>query len=98
MISYPNINKTLSNTNFGRYTYWPYEAASNRVGSSFPFYMGMLFLIWKELGMGFFLMSGEAANKEKKNFLMNGLAGIVKEYFSMSGEAANGEILFHYDC
>ena len=25
-----------------------------------------LFLIWKELGMGFFLMSGEAANKEKK--------------------------------
>ena len=34
----------------------------------------------------------------KKNFPMNGLAGLVKEYFSMSGEAANGEILFHYDC
>ena len=66
MISYPNINKTLSNTNFGRYTYWPYEAASNRVGSSFPFYMGMLFLIWKELGMGKFPHSWLSSHSEKE--------------------------------
>ena len=46
--------------------------------------------------MSYFL-SGKNQGWEK-NFPMNGLAGIVKEYFSMSGEAANGEILFHYDC
>ena len=49
-------------------------------------------------GWDFPALSGEATKAGKKNFPMNGLAGIVKEYFSMSGEAANGEILFHYDC
>ena len=58
--------------------------------------------------MGFFPMSGEATNGEKKFphesrkahyiFPMNGLAGIVKINFPMSGEAANGEISFYYDC
>ena len=57
-----------------------------------------LFLIWRELGMGFFRPEWRSHEGGKKNFPMNGLAGIVKEYFSMSGEAANGEILFHYDC
>ena len=42
-------------------------------------------------------LSGEAT-QAGKNFPMNGLAGIAKEYLPMSGEAANGEILFHYDC
>ena len=57
-----------------------------------------LFLIWRELGMRFSRPEWRSHEGGKKNFPMNGLAGIVKEYFSMSGEAANGEILFHYDC
>ena len=57
-----------------------------------------LFLIWRELGMGFSRPEWQSHEGGKKNFHMNGLAGIVKEYFPMSGEAANGEILFHYDC
>ena len=55
-----------------------------RVGLSFPFYMGMLFLIWKELGM--------------VNFPMNGLAVIVKKSFPIRGFAAHGETFFHYSC
>ena len=57
-----------------------------------------LYLIWRELGMGFSRPEWRSHEGGKKNFHMNGLAGIVKEYFPMSGEAANGEILFHYDC
>ena len=57
-----------------------------------------LFLIWKELGMGFFLYEWRSHEYRKKNFPMNGLAGIVKENFPMSGEAANGETFFYYDC
>ena len=56
-----------------------------------------LFLIWRELGMGFSRPEWRSHEGGKKNFHMNGLAGIVKEYFSMSGKAVNGEILFHYD-
>ena len=48
--------------------------------------------------MGFSRPEWRSHEGGKKNFPMNGLAGIVKEYFSMSGKAANGEILFHYDC
>ena len=36
----------------------------NGVGSSFPFYMGMLFLIWKELGMGKFPHSWLSSHSE----------------------------------
>ena len=54
--------------------------------------------MWRELGMGFSRPEWRSHEGGKKNFHMNGLAGIVKEYFPMSGEAANGEILFHYDC
>ena len=43
----------------------------NRLGLSFPFYMGMLFLIWKELGM--------------VNFPIHGLAVIVKKSFPIRG-------------
>ena len=57
-----------------------------------------LFLIWKELGMGFFLYEWQSHEYRKNNFPMNGLAGIVKENFPMSGKAANGELLFYYDC
>ena len=57
-----------------------------------------LFLIWKELGMGFFLYEWRSHEYRKNNFPMNGLAGIVKENFPMSGEAANGETFFYYDC
>ena len=46
-----------------------------------------LFLIWRELGMGFSRPEWQSHEGRKKNFPMNGLAGIVKEYFSMSGEA-----------
>ena len=53
-----------------------------------------LYLIWRELGMGFSRPEWQSHEGGKKNFHMNGLAGIVKEYFPMSGEAANGEILF----
>ena len=35
-----------------------------RVGLSFPFYMGMLFLIWKELGMGKFNHSWLSSHSE----------------------------------
>ena len=66
---------------------------------SFPFQYGNeLFLIWKELGMGFFLYEWRSHEYRKNNFPMNGLAGIVKENFPMSGEAANGETFFYYDC
>ena len=56
----------------------------NRRGLSFPFYMGMLFLIWKELGM--------------VNFPIHGLAVIVKKTLPIRGFAAHGEIFFHYSC
>ena len=42
--------------------------------------MGMLFLIWKELGM--------------VNFPIHGLAVIVKKSFPIRGFAAHGEIFF----
>ena len=48
--------------------------------------------------MGFSRPEWQSHEGRKKIFLMNSLAGIVKEYFPMSSEAANGEILFHYDC
>ena len=76
--------------------------------------MGMLFLIWKELGMEKFpifvalpltLIQGQwkwaISYLERIRdgiFPMIGLAGIVKECFPMSGEAANGENFFYYDC
>ena len=36
----------------------------NRLGPSFPFYMGMLFLIWKEVGMGKFPHSWLSSHSE----------------------------------
>ena len=59
---------------------------------------------WGEIGMGFFLTTGEAGSEEKKFphesrkahfiFPTNGLAGVVKKNFPKSGEAASGEIFF----
>ena len=64
--------------------------------------------VWREIGMGFFLMSREATNEEKIiphesqmahfYFLTNGLAGVMKKKFPTSGVAASGEFLFHHNC
>ena len=37
-----------------------------KLGSSFPFNMGMLFLIWRELGMGKFPHSWLSSHSEKE--------------------------------
>ena len=58
-------------------------------GWSFPFYMGMLSLMWRELGMGKFPHSSQKAHSR---FPIHGLAVIVKKNFPMSGKAAHGEI------
>ena len=46
--------------------------------------------------MGFSRPEWQSHEGRKKIFLMNSLAGIVKEYFPMSGEAGKGEILFPF--
>ena len=64
-------------------------------GWSFPFYMGMLSLMWRELGMGKFPHSSQKAHSR---FPIHGLAVIVKKNFPIRGFAAHGEIIFHYSC
>ena len=76
---------------------------------SFPLQCGNgLIPYWGEIGMGFFLTTGEAGSEEKKFphesrkahfiFPTNGLAGVVKKNFPKSGEAASGEIFFYHNC
>ena len=58
--------------------------------------MEMLFLIWRELGMGKFPRSSLKAHSR---FPIHGLAAvIVKKSFPIRGFAAHGEIIFHYSC
>ena len=64
-------------------------------GWSFPFYMEMLFLIWRELGMGKFPHSSRKAHS---CFPIHSLAVIVKKNFLIRGFAAHEEIIFHYSC
>ena len=53
------------------------------VGLSFPYYMGMLFLIWKELGMGKFPHSWLSRNSETE-FLHSWLRCSWRNFLSHS--------------